>query len=532
MYHLLASKPPFKGSGEEQGYKMLRAVICDELNFVPLIAKGVNKNGIAFFNSMIDIDGELRPSATELLNHPWMQDVPDITAIPNLEESQIIGDPPTERLEVLVEEDEWDKSQSESFIKAARALVKTPTPDAPSLTTGDNSADDKVLTTENDISDTSSQIDVDIGSETTSHIATTEMINQGSARWEDDSSVGSGHSRASWFKKPWPSYHGKEPAVEPSPSVSEEETPRQARSNRLFGEISQHPSQESGVFGADMQPAFKSRDASPISPSQSSPSLYGAESRMHHLNMKGSRAPKSILRSAVTNSMLNGKRYRSTNASGSDESNTSSIDEPATKKSMIRQSDLDSPEESFDAGLRKSLDITKSLSQKVDDLQLGTRLATLTPLPGCLSSTEVLLITRLSTFGRAAGNTNIYEDPTDSRIPRSAFDIYFYAPGTTHIRNHAWHEEPNLHAIVMTRCSAGIKVNGTRIPPSTAGSAFKVAQLYTDDIIEVYNSGRNKLVYRCHFHLSESAYTRGADEPVSVEDNTELYQAANSGLGG
>ena len=526
IYHLLASKAPFKGTGEEQGYKMLRAVICDELNFTPLIAKGVDKNGIAFFNLMIDIDGELRPSAPELLNHPWMLDVPDITTIPNLEESQMIGDMLTERLESLREEDEWDKSQSESFIKAAGALVKTPTPDAPSLTTGETSADDKITTTDNDNSDSSSQV----GSETTSQIPTTEMINQGSARWEDDSSIGSGQSGASGFKKPWPSYHGKDKVVEPSPSASEDETPKQARTNRLFGEISQHPSQESGIFGANMQPAFQSREPSPSLPSQNSPSLFGAESRMNNLNMKGSRAPKSILRSAVTNSMLNGKRYRSTNTSGSDESNTSSFDEPAAKKSMIRQNDLDSPEASFDAGLGKSIDFTKSLSQKVDDLQISTCLATLTPLPGCLSSTEVLLKTRLSTFGRAIGNTNGYEDPNDSRIPRSAFDIYFYAPGTTHIRNHAWHKEPNLYAIVMTRCSAGIKVNGTHVPPSTAGSAFKVAQLYTDDLIEVYNSGRNKLVYRCLFHVSESAYPRGADEPVIVEDNAELYQAANSGL--
>lgn len=510
---------------------MLRAVIQDDVDFKPLSVRGVERIGLEFIASMIDIDGELRPSAKDLLRHPWVCHVHDIVRIPNLEESQIFNNPANEVLETLDEEEVWDGLQSESFLKATRALIKTPTPDAPSLTNGETSADDKIPVTENDCSDSSSQINIE--SVVASQISA-ELANPQNHKWDNGPATGLAQASQSWFKKSWPSYYAQGDQIAGGASGSEDDTPRQGRSNRLFGEVSQDPNEESSIFGGESQPTIRPLERSQQSPPHNSASLFGTESRMNNLNMKVSRPNKSsVLRSAVTNSMIHGKRYRSTATSGSDESNTSSIDEPAAKRSMVRLSEsLHINENTRSEPDPQSLDVNRSLSQQVVNLQLsGTCLATLIPIPGCLSSKEVSLTTRLSTFGRAVVNTNVYEDATDSRIPRSAFDIYFFSPGSAHIRGKEWYKDPDVNAVIMTRCSTGIKVNGCHLPPSNLGNVFKVAKLRTGDLIEVYNSGRNKLVYRCDFHVSESKFPRGADEDVVVEDNTELFEAASSSGG-
>lgn len=530
IFHLLASKPPFKGSGEDQGYKMLRAVIHDDIDYGPLTARGVEAAGIEFLSSMIDIDGESRPSAKDLLRHPWIQPVDDIVSIPNLEESQIFHNPNNDVLETLDEEEEWDGLQTESFLKAARALIKTPTPDAPSLTNGETSAEDKVPVTENDCSDGSSQVDIE--SVAASQIPA-ELANQQDHDWDGGPPIGSAPANQSWFKKPWPSHYGQGDQIEGSISGSEDDTPQQgSRPGKLFGEVSQDPNEESGIFGGESQPTIRPLEGSPQSPPRNSPSLFGTESRMNNLNMQVSRPNKiSVLRSAVTNSMIHGKRYRSTATSGSDESNTSSIEEPVAKRSMVKLGEsININGNTRLESESPNLDVTRSLSQKVDDLQISSSLATLIPIPGCLSTKELSITTRLSNFGRADKNTNIYEDLTDSRIPRRAFDIYFFSAGFAH-RDKEWYKYPDVNAVIMTRCSTGIKVNGCHVPTSDPGTVFKVAKLRTGDLIEVYNSGRKKLVYRCAFHVGESKFPRGADEDVVVEDNAELYEAASASGG-
>jgi hypothetical protein len=546
---LLGSAPPFKGSGEDQGYKMLRAVLCDQPNYELITSRGVSETCITFLQSMLNIDGEFRPTAQDLLQFPWLQNVEDIVPIADFDESQLLPNPESSKLDTLHEEDEWDVLETESFVKAAKGLLPSPSPEAPDLTRASVSADEGVVVPQFPRKEEMVPEVIDSDADSASRLASQEIA----AYWESlpdesgkrsvryfDSYAADGEKRSQipaapiepWFAEseelPEPQLHKLQNDIKNGVRTLPGILPTRPATGRLFGEILPKPqiTAESGVFGAIEQPKILG-DAEVRTEKQNynSPSLFGAESRMDKLNVKTFHTASIKPASFANKSIL--KRHRSL-GNESDRSITSSADEgPVTKRSMIKPSRRSSGDE-VPAGTNDDDDDgTISVSQDIDALQLQTQpLGVLTPIPGSISNEPVILNTRLSNFGRDPRNTNVYPNPSETRIPKKAMDIYFYSPGKATFRGPGWHRLENLHAVIMTRSTSGIKINGVHLASSPPEGPFRCGKLKTGDIIEIYNSGRKFLAYQCEFFLGESQLERHSNEKFQVEDDSELFAAA------
>ncbi len=155
------------------------------------------------------------------------------------------------------------------------------------------------------------------------------------------------------------------------------------------------------------------------------------------------------------------------------------------------------------------------------------RLGKLTTVPGSFVDLTLKIDQRLTRWGRAFDSTIVYTQNLDTRVPKNAFDIMFWGPRMeSRIKEGGdWMEEENSWAIISTRTSFFIRVNGvmlTRFAPDHSGWLY--GKLYTGDIVSIFEDEKEFLKFKCEFFHSKSVGPRPANEQkFVVEKETEKY---------
>lgn len=117
-------------------------------------------------------------------------------------------------------------------------------------------------------------------------------------------------------------------------------------------------------------------------------------------------------------------------------------------------------------------------------------LGTLTTTPESYISITIPLHDRLTSWGRGPGCTVSHPDKQDTRIPKNALKIMFWAPGMENWvkQGKDWRMIEGIHTILSTSTSKCVWVNGVELrAASKGGEEALYGKVYSGDAVTVWN---------------------------------------------
>ena len=165
------------------------------------------------------------------------------------------------------------------------------------------------------------------------------------------------------------------------------------------------------------------------------------------------------------------------------------------------------------------------------------RFGKLQPTKGSIHTVSIYITDRLTTYGRHQDSTFVHPDPKEDRVPKQALDIQMWYPGIEadiEAGKKNWENNPKLEAILRTRASRYVLVNGVKL--SKGNQEYLWGKLRTGDIITVIepssraSTPREKeyLRYRCEFFIGLSKNVRQPGEKFVVEVEKDKYKIAEA----
>ena len=164
------------------------------------------------------------------------------------------------------------------------------------------------------------------------------------------------------------------------------------------------------------------------------------------------------------------------------------------------------------------------------------RFGKLQPTRGSIPTPAIYITERLTTYGRLPDSTFVHPDPRENRIPKQALDIQMWYPGIEAdivVGKTNWMNHPKLEAILRTRASQYVRVNGVKLKKGQG--EYLWGRLRTGDEIEVVEpkigatSARDQefLRFRCEFFVGLSKNIRKPGEkPFIVEVEKDKFKVA------
>ena len=164
------------------------------------------------------------------------------------------------------------------------------------------------------------------------------------------------------------------------------------------------------------------------------------------------------------------------------------------------------------------------------------RFGKLQPTRGSIPTPAIIITERLTTYGRLPDSTFVHPDPRENRIPKQALDIQMWYPGIEAdivVGKTNWMNHPKLEAILRTRASQYVRVNGVKLKKGQG--EYLWGRLRTGDEIEVVEpkigatSARDQefLRFRCEFFVGLSKNIRKPGEkPFIVEVEKDKFKVA------
>jgi serine/threonine protein kinase len=116
LWYALCGEPPFKGIADATGQAMYNNITTTPLNATPLQRVGVSAQCIDLLMMMLRIDPSERPDARACLNHPWLKDGAAI--------------PPDPVLQSIVEEEEEEAEQQLSQLSIGGEIEEDEIPES------------------------------------------------------------------------------------------------------------------------------------------------------------------------------------------------------------------------------------------------------------------------------------------------------------------------------------------------------------------------------------------------------------------
>lgn len=129
-----------------------------------------------------------------------------------------------------------------------------------------------------------------------------------------------------------------------------------------------------------------------------------------------------------------------------------------------------------------------------------------------------------TTWGRAPENTYVYHDNSDTRIPRTAFNIFFHGSGIDKVSpGEDFSDLPGLYCGVLTHGSIGLRINGVQLKKGTPGKQL-YGKLHSGDEIEIWPSTASKpgLKFRVEIFCGEGKERRSSYGPRFVVEKASL----------
>ena len=162
------------------------------------------------------------------------------------------------------------------------------------------------------------------------------------------------------------------------------------------------------------------------------------------------------------------------------------------------------------------------------------RFGNLVPTHGSVSTPRIKITQHMTTYGREPISDFVHPDPMDWRIAKNAIDIKMHYPGIEkdiEAGKTDWHLREDLTAIITTRTSRYIKINGVRL--MMGQGCWLYGKLKTNDIISVFElpegqapkneKEKEYLRLRCEFFVGASREPRAEGENFVVEKEEEKF---------
>ncbi|KAH0848382.1 hypothetical protein AYO21_04408 [Fonsecaea monophora] len=559
IFHLLCGKPPVTGRGDDRGAQMLNNIMTKNVNFDTLRQAGVSEMAIDFVGKLLNRNPALRPKEPECLRHPWLRDLPDHC---NYEDIEELVDNPQNCLEVVDEVDE--DIIDEELINTLNQLTQPPS----SVRTPDRPA--KRIRTRTELSPLAGAIayprlpepgESFLPLPVAPELPAQRLFGEISASALRSSGIFGGELSPT---SPTAVQDIRNRVEQISVNDFGDRGPPRIAEN---ADISGRPPQYPQVLGV------------PEIAGGSAASLMGAENQIGQLNMASPEADISdVATPETTNPVTPETRQLSPSASVTPHANNESgdtaqvseepvctrridlglVDDPAhfeaevEARNVSRASRLRAKAETFhgnlitrnsppSAELAVTIDAktghevrsmgrldrfirpapelestTRTSSQTTQFIKPARRYGKLTSIPGSFANVTINLEARFILWGRGIDCTVKYPDTKDTRIPKFALKITFWAPGMeAHInRGNDWTALPGVRTLVATSASGSVFVNDVELrKESPSGDAALFGKLYTGDVITIFDNGKGEfLKFKVEITFGDSARPRPTDE--------------------
>lgn len=559
LWYALCGVPPFRGIADATGEAMYNNIMASNLDPAPLHKAGVSAMCIDLLTRMLRTDPAERPTDRECLNHPW------------LKEGAIVPVDPI--LQSIVEEDESEDTEQQLSQLSIREEVPESDEEVDIL------SDDEMM----GFLENREPKRVRADPLYPRNQARDNTDSSAGPSFQSSHLIGEGESFKVLPIAPQPRLFGEigQSALQSSGvlyahanDALSEESSRVVQPNSRIQ--SSHP-----VGGADPQGSF-------IIPAQldhvfSSPSLLGTESMVRDMNMASPHSPISRTQSPIMPATPKTPEVLQHNSLDQSSAGLSQISEPtpkarpagfnrqislpltasyyydpldpsthnleyASKKSgfdfVSRGSYAEAGASAYEDTLRASEASEQSTrssnatpaSPTADVPSLPAEL-NIRPPPrrlGKLIATQdsfapnlVLNIDQSKTsWGRLANNTIVYENPRDTRIPKTAFIIFWYSSGGESRETveelsqggQDWTSLENLEVGIWTCATHGISINGKHLKQKDDKGRALFGHLHTGDVIQVYHDskGTECLKFKCKFYLGSGMEPRPAGDSFST----------------
>jgi serine/threonine protein kinase len=561
LWYALCGEPPFKGIADATGEAMYNNIMATELDPTPLRRRGVSPECIDLLTRMLQIDPAMRPTNRECLNHPWLRDGAIVPADPTLQS--------------IIEEDESEEAEQQlSQLNLDQGLPESDDEE------GDILSDDELLNLvapkrvradpqfpRNQMRDHDSNVYPSYHSEQPINEGESFALMPASGRPRLFGEIGHSALQSSGI------LHNHA-----NVALSPEEVPRSSPRGAM-------PDTSHTVGGANLQ---ASTVHAQLDGGFSSPSLLGAESMVRELNMESPHSPVSQTQSphmpatprtpeVLPHSSLDqsSKEYSqiseptprarpatqgrqislpltasyyydpsdpsthnleyATRVSGFDFLAASRNASASAYEDTVRASDTSGTSElSANADTAPSpAAVMPSLPAELDIRPPPRRLGRMIATPDSFAPGLTLNIDQSKTsWGRMPNNTLVYEHSRDTRIPKTAFVIFWYS-SAGQSRNTVeelsqqgrdWTSLEELKVGIWTGATHGISVNGRHMKQKDDKGRAVFGHLHTGDIVQVYQDARGIecLKFKCEFYLGCGKQARAIGESFNTMVGNKL----------
>ncbi|KAF1842731.1 Pkinase-domain-containing protein [Cucurbitaria berberidis CBS 394.84] len=561
LWYALCGVPPFKGVADTTGEAMYNNIMATHLDPTPLKKAGVSAACIDLLMRMLRTDPALRPTDRDCLNHPWLKDGAAIPADPTLQS--------------IVEEDESEEAEQQLSQLSIREAIP------------ESDEEDDILSDDELMGIVANREPKRVRADPLYPRNQLRDHDNSSADPSFQSShlIGEGES----FKiKPMPRQprlFGEigQSALQSSGILNAHANVALSHEESLQAAQLHVPSQFSQtVGGAEQEMPFTTPARRDHEFSFSSPSLLGAESLVRDMNMASPQSPISRTQSPLMPATPKTPDAFPHSSLGQSSNDPSQISEPTPKArpsgvnrqislpltasyyynpldpsthnleyaSKVSGFDFISAQREVEIGASAYEDTRASdtsgyssisnpvaapspsadvpsvpaeLDMKAPPRRLGKLIAT----PDSFVPSLTLNINKSKTsWGRLANNTIVYENSRDTRIPKTAFIIFWYSSGGQSQVNvdelsqqgKDWTSLDNLNVGIWTCATHGISINGKHLKQKDEKGRALFGHLHTGDIVQVYHDSRGTecLKFRCEFYLGSGREPRPADDSFST----------------
>jgi serine/threonine protein kinase len=561
LWYALCGEPPFKGIADATGEAMYKNIMATPLDPTPLQRRGVSAECIDLLTQMLQTDPALRPTDRDCLNHPWLKEGAIVPADPILQS--------------IVEEDESeDAEQQLSQLSLGQDLPEFDDEE------GDILSDDELIEMvapkrirqdprfpRNQIRDHDSSANPSFRSE--------QAVEEG-----ESFRVVSTPGPQRLFGEIGQSALQSSVILNNHANVALSASQAHAVSSRRVSADASH------AVGVAQHNA--SRVQAQLDGGFSSPSLLGAESMVRDLNMESPHSPVSRTQSPVMPATPRTPEVLQHSSLDQDNSkNESQISEPTPRArpaasnrqislpltasyyydpsdpsthnleyaTRVSGFDFLSASRNAEAGASAYED-TLGASQASSYSEASTnaaptempslpaesdikppprRLGKLIATPDSFAPSLTLTIDQSKTsWGRLGSNTLVYEDSRDTRIPKTAFILFWYSSsddgsGTVQELSQQGKDWTNLKELkvgIWTCATHGIWINGKHLKQKDDNGRAVFGHLHTGDIVQVFHEPRDHvcLKFRCEFNVGSGQTPRPAGQSFTTIAGHKLEQ--------
>ncbi|KAF3001902.1 hypothetical protein E8E13_006215 [Curvularia kusanoi] len=547
LWYALCGEPPFRGIADATGQAMYNNITTTPLDIAPLERAGVSTPCIDLLTHMLLIDPSERPDARACLSHPWLEDgtaIPPDPALQSIaEEEEEVAEQQLSQLNIRGEVEENEIPQSDDEVDVDEELLalaggsrlkrvrkdplypRNQVRDHDEESSGDASFQSEHIVDEDESFNVmptprGARLFGEIGQSAlqSSGILSNhaqEALSQPNVAESDyhDSAfffshTVSGAEREIPFSAPphldggisSPSLLGTESLVRemnmtsPASPASGIFSPNEPATPRT-PEVPQHNSlEQSGKFASQIsEPTPKAR------PSASNRHIVVPVTASHYYDPLNPDTHNLEYASRVSGFDFIGAQKETAEGASAYEDTTKGSEASTSFASDSATGEAKAPSPSAEV---------PSVPAELDIRPPPRRLGKLVATKDSFAPGLVLNIDKSKTsWGRLANNTIVYEQSRDTRVPKTAFIIFWYSSGGDSAetvqdlsqKNKDWTSLEKLNVGIWTCATHGISINGKHLKQKDERGRVLFGHLHTGDIIQVYQDSRGTecLKFRC-----------------------------------